>query len=1008
VDERRARIHDDLRGVIEGELLFEPVERAPYAHDASLYEIDPVGVIVPRTEHDVVMALRYAVENALPVHARGAGTSLAGETLGSGLVIDFSRYFRRIVALEHESVVVQAGVVLDVLNAQLAPLGRRLASDPKGSEVRTIGGMIGLDATGPRSLRYGSIGDQIEELRIIYANGEINEVGAERWPAFDDEPREFKDVVVRKLGALVRRSGETIARKGPRAVRNRAGYALKRAATSEGIHLGRLLAGSEGTLALVTEATLRTVPIPPAQGVAVLPFGRLADAAESAIDCLDASPSVCDVYDWRSIRLVRDAVPALREWIAEEAEAVLIVEFEGQDPDEVASHVQALGRVLVQTGRLVAAPAEVFRRVDCDRLVGLRRIVEPLLMRMRGRSRPVPLIEDVAVPPETLAEFVQRLQRILKAYEVSWTLDGHAAQGHLHTRPFLDLADPRDVAKLEPMATQVYEAALELGGTVSGEHGCGLLRTQFLRRQYGELVQVFREVKDAFDPLNVLNPGKVIGDDPHLMTRDLRPWPPIELPTAIEASVPLPSPPSREGGEDTGEERDSARAPVLVPILRWTEHGRGPVETAAACNGCGLCRSREPTLRMCPTFRGLGSEAAAPRAKANLIRQLVTGAIDPKLWGSEEFKANADLCVHCNLCSKECPSGVDVSSLMLEAKAAFVENHGLPPRAWMLSRVELWSRLASRLPILYNAAMTSRTARWLLERLLGLSRLRSLPRAHRAPFVRRVARRGMTKPRPHAPGPRVAFFVDVFANYFDQELAETVVAVLHQAGVNVYVPRGQRGSGMPALVAGDVDHARDLALLNLRALGNAVRDGYTIVCSEPTATLMIRHEYLKLTDDLDAALVAANTMDLGQYLGGLRARGQLPRPEHPIRARVGYHQPCHLRALEVGTPGLDLIREIPELEVEFIDRGCSGMAGTYGLIRENFRTSLRAGRGLLNRLRVDDIDIGSTECGACRMQMEQGVTKRTLHPIKLLSLGYGLNPVLLRHIKEPKPRRVLS
>jgi len=411
---------------------------------------------------------------------------------------------------------------------------------------------------------------------------------------------------------------------------------------------------------------------------------------------------------------------------------------------------------------------------------------------------------------------------------------------------------------------------------------------------------------------------------------------------------------------------------------------------------------------MCPTFRALGAEAASPRAQANLVRQVASGALDPKLWGTEEFKANADLCIHCNLCAKECPSGVDVSRLMFEAKAAFVENHGLPPGAWILSRVEFWSRLASRLPILYNALMTNRTARWLFERLFGLSRLRSLPKAHRTPFVRRVARRGMTKPRPQGAGPRVAYFVDIFANFFDQELAEAVVSVLHRAGVNVFVPPGQRGSGMSALVNGDVDHARDLALANLRVLSNAVRDGYTIVCSEPTAALMLRQEYLRLTDDLDAALVAENTMDLGQYLGGLRSRGQLPRPEHPIRARVGYHQPCHLRALEVGTPGLDLIREIPELDVEFIDRGCSGMAGTYGLSRDHFRTSLRAGRGLLNRLHFDDIEIGSTECGTCRMQMEQGVTKRTLHPVKLLSLGYGLNPSLLRHLKEPKPRRVLS
>jgi FAD/FMN-containing dehydrogenase/Fe-S oxidoreductase len=1016
VDERRARIHDDLRGVIEGELLFEPIERAPYAHDASLFEIDPLGVIVPLTEHDVVMAVRYAVENSLPIHPRGAGTGVAGETLGEGLVVDFSRHFRQIVAIRPDSVVVQPGVVLDVLNAQLAPLGRRLAPDPEGSEVCTLGGMIGLDAAGPRSLRYGTTSDHIGSLRVVFANGEINEVGQERWPGFDDEPREFKDVVVKKLAALVRRSGETIARKSPRAVRNRAGYALKRFATSDGIHLARLLAGSEGTLALVTEATLQTVPIPAAQAVAVLPFARLGDAASAAVDCLKAAPSVCDLYDWRSICLIRDAHPAFREWIAGDAESILIVEFEGDDPDEVTGKVRALTEAIIRTGRLVADPVEVFRRADCDRLVGLRRVLEPLLFRMRGRTRPVPLIEDVAVPPGLLPEFLQRLQNILKSHDVSWTLDAHAGAGQLHARPFLDLSDPHDVAKLEPIAHQVCEAALDLGGTISGEHGCGLLRTPFLRRQFGELLQVYREVKDAFDPLNVLNPGKVIGDASHLITSALRRLPPMAAPPVRD---PHPSQVGLEprSAEVPPEDAEAAKAkaeaeaeaepePIVLPILRWNDGG--PIETAAACNGCGLCRTREPTWRMCPTFRALGAEAATPRSKANLVRQIASGMLDPKLWGTEEFKANADLCIHCNLCPKECPSGVDVSSLMLEAKAAFVEHHGLPPGSWMFSRIELWSRLASRLPILFNTLMTSGTARWLIERLFGLSRLRSLPRAARTPFVSRAARRGMTRPRPHASGPRVAYFVDLFANYFDQELAETVVAVLHQAGVNVFVPPGQRGSGMPSLVLGDVDHARDLALTNLRVLGNAVRDGFTIVCSEPTAALMIRQEYLKLTDDLDAALVAENTMDLGQYLRGLRDRGQLPRPEHPIRARVGYHQPCHLRALEVGTPGLDLIREIPELDVEFIDRGCSGMAGTFGLTRDHFRTSLRAGRGLLNRLHVDDIDIGATECGACRMQMEQGVIKRTLHPLKLLSLGYGLNPSLLRHVKEPKPRRVVS
>jgi Fe-S oxidoreductase len=298
--------------------------------------------------------------------------------------------------------------------------------------------------------------------------------------------------------------------------------------------------------------------------------------------------------------------------------------------------------------------------------------------------------------------------------------------------------------------------------------------------------------------------------------------------------------------------------------------------------------------------------------------------------------------------------------------------------------------------------------RWLLDRLIGVSRHRLLPRVGRTPFTRRAIRLGLNKPHPQQPGPRVVYFVDVYANYYDQELAEAVVAVLRQAGVNVFVPSRQRGSGMPALFVGDIDRARDHALTNLRVLANAVRDGYTVVCSEPAAALMLRHEYVKLTEDLDAELVAANTMDVGQYLLGLEDRGQLPHPHEPLHARVGYHQPCHLRALEIGTPGLELLRKVLGLDVEFINRGCSGMGGTYGLSRDRFWTSLRAGRHLLRRLRDADIELGATECGACRIQMEQGVSKRTLHPIKLLSLGYGLNPSLRSHFKDPKPRHVMS
>jgi Fe-S oxidoreductase len=555
-------------------------------------------------------------------------------------------------------------------------------------------------------------------------------------------------------------------------------------------------------------------------------------------------------------------------------------------------------------------------------------------------------------------------------------------------RPFLDPGetDLDVLARLQDMASEFFDVVLHAGGTVAASRGLGWTRTSLLPRQLGEIARSFRDVKDAFDPARLLSPGIVV-EDLHAS----RPAP---------KAFPPPSPPSGM------VPADSASGSLILPVLRWP--GDDMLTVASACNGCGACRSGEPTARMCPSFRAYGEEAASPRAHANLVRRLAAGLQDPKSWGSAEYRAIVGSCIHCKMCQSECPAGVDVSSLVLEAKAAFVEDHGLAPGDWIFSRLEMWARLASRFPIVSNFLMSRRGARWLLERALGVSRRRVLPPVRRTPFTRRAARLGLHRPRPSRPGPRVVYFVDIYANYYDQELAESVVGVLQQAGVNVYVPTAQRGAGMAPLVVGDIDHARELALRNLRVLGDAVRDGYTVVCSEPTAALMLRQEYVKLTDDLDAELVARSTMDLGQYLQGLDARGQLPVPTEPVRARVGYHQPCHLRALDVGLPGFDLLRKIPELDVEFIDRGCSGMGGTFGLRRHQFRASLRAGRGLHRRMMDDDIEIGSTECGACRIQMEQGVAKRTLHPIKLLALSYGLNPPLRLRFKDPKPRHEMS
>ncbi|WP_165248155.1 FAD-binding and (Fe-S)-binding domain-containing protein [Paludisphaera soli] len=1004
MDERRARIYDDLRGIVSGDLYFEPLDRAAYALGAGPFEIDPLGAVAPRSAEDVATLARYATENGLTLHPRGAATDPGGGSLGDGLVVDFGRHLRRIIAIDEDRVEAEAGVVFDAVNARLAGLGRRLEPTPATSEAATLGGAIGVDASGSRSCLYGPTSRWVERLGVVSAQGEAADLGFEPWPAFEDDSADFKSLVVRKLHRIhKRRRGAWESRgeeppdttSGPSvSLRDRAGYRLVPASDERGVDLARLLCGSEGTLAMVVRTTLRTVPIAPATAVVILPFVRLVEAA-GCVPFLtggDTAPSACDLYDWRSVSLARDADLLFREHVGESVESVMIVEFEGDSPSEVAGRARLLIEKAVRTGLLSADPAVVHRRADCERLVRLRRRIEPLFLRGRGRTAPSPVLEDVAVPVERLAPAIRSLQDVLRRRDLTWTLDVFAAEGRIRMRPFLDPGDPGGLAKLEDLAAEFFDVVLEAGGTIAASQGCGLLRTPFLPRQLGELSRVFRDVKDAFDPARLLNPGKVV-ENSRQAARPLKAFPDPVAPAVGEAAV--------EGGPAAG-----AATPLILPVLRWP--GEDPATVASSCNGCGSCRGTDPTLRMCPAFRAHGEEAASPRAQANLVRQAAAGVLDPRSWGSSEFQAKAGACIHCKLCQPECPAGVDVSSLILEAKAAFVEDHGLAPQDWVFSHLEMWARLASRFPIVSNLLMSRRGSRWLLERALGVSRRRVLPPVRRTPFTSRAAKLGLHRPRPSRPGPRVVYFVDVYANYYDHELAESVVGVLQQAEVNVYVPASQRSSGMAPLVVGDVDHARELALRNLRILGDAVRDGYTVVCSEPTAALMLRQEYVKLTDDLDATLVAQNTMDLGQYLKGLDARGQLPAPSEPVRARVGYHQPCHLRALDVGLPGFDLLHKVPELDLEFINRGCSGMGGTFGLRRHQFRASLRAGRGLHKRLLDDDIEIGATECGACRIQMEQGIAKRTLHPIKLLALAYGLNPSLRLHFKDPKPRHAMS
>jgi FAD/FMN-containing dehydrogenase/Fe-S oxidoreductase len=982
---QRKRTHDDLKGIVRGELLFDELSCVLYATDASIFEVRPAGVVIPRDEEDVHAVVRYAAEHQLPLTPRGAGTGLAGESLGEGLVLDLSKYFRSIAEIGEATVRVQPGVVYQELVKKLAAVGRRFAPDPAAAEC-TVGGMLATNASGARAAKFGYTRDHVESLRVVLDSGDVAVARRRsRWPLFEPTTGRLEDIVS-ALVTLLGQHAELIRECRPRTPFNRCGYILHDLLAGDDLDLPRLLVGSEGTLGVITEATLRTIPLPKGRSLVLLGFGSLETALRAARLALPGGPTACELLDRRLLRLARgeqvvaDLVPA-------GAEAVLLVEFEGDTPAEARNAARDLADQMRAGERLAALARVAATNEEVEQFWQVRDAALPGLYALRGAAQPLAFVEDVGVPPDALAAYLPRVQEILQRHETTASFLVHAATGQVQMRPFFDLGGPDHAGKLWALADEVYALTLEMGGTISSQHGTGLARTPWVDKQMGRLAPLLRDVKTIFDPRYLFNPGKIIPPPGGIPLWPLR----------------RRAPEGRNG--PASQAAPGAVAPPPNENLIWPA-GQRAVE-ANSCNGCGQCRTEAPALRMCPIFRATQAEAAAPRAKANLLRHLLQNSSDPRQFASDEVREIADLCVNCKMCASECPAKVNIPKLMLEAKAANVARHGMTRGDWVLAKTENFARIGSALAPVVNILMGNSVARWFLESVFGVSRQRRLPRFAGQSFLRLARRKGWTR-KPRSARPRVAYFVDVFANYNDPEIAEAVVAVLHHNGIEVFVPPGQVGCGMAPLAYGDLDAAREAVQRNLRVLADVAREGFPVLCSEPTAALMFRQDALDLIDDPDARLVASQTVECTAYLWDLHRQGLLRTDFDMLDLAIGHHVPCHLKALGRTPAAPALLALIPGLDVHTIDLGCSGMAGTYGFKSSAYATSLEAGRPMLSELARSEHLLGSTECSACRLQMEDGAGKWTLHPAQYLALAYGLTPELKERLRQPMARSVLT
>ncbi len=953
---------------VAGELRTDAYSRIFYSTDASIYQVMPHGVLIPRTVEDLHAAVEVAAAHGVPILARASGSSLAGQAVNEALVIDTTRHLDRILEIEPEAlrVRVEPGLVLDELNLALRPLGLQFGPDPASSDRAAIGGIVSNNSTGSHSIRYGMTADHVLEMGVILADGSRARFGPVE--AEELERRQRRDglegAIYRGMAGLTADpANREIIRAGtPRHWRRCGGYNLDRfvaggvsfnAPGDPRFNLSRLVCGGEGGLAVITDVTLGLVPLPRRTALAIVHFDRLYDALAAVPAMLETGPSAVELLDHLGLTLCR-GVPEYSRLLATfldgDPNCILITEFSGDEEDELRAAVERLRSHLraERSGATAVVPVlepERQRDVWTVRKVGLG-----LLMSIKGDHKPIPFIEDAAVPVEHLAEYVTRIERFCAELGTRVAYYAHASAGCVHIRPLIDAKQASEVAKLPEILAFSVELLHGYGGALSSEHGDGRARSWINERFFGpELYRLYRQVKRTFDPENLLNPGTVVDAGP--MTENLRFGP-------------------------------GYRVPELAPRLDFGAE-QGFDRAVEMCNGAGVCRKRT-TGTMCPSFMVTREEEHSTRGRANALRAALSGRLpEGELTGRRMYEV-MELCVECKGCKAECPSSVDMAKLKFEFLARYREVHGTPLRDRLFASAARLGRIGcGPAAPLMNVLLRAGPVRALLGAGLGISRRRQLPPFARRSFV------SWFRGRPHRPMGRsgaVALFHDTFTNLHEPGIAIAATEVLEAAGYRVILA-GHRCCGRPMISKGLVARARAAARETVGRLARFAAGGIPIVGLEPSCLLTLRDEYLYLLPaEPEARVVAEHAFTFEEFLARhVEREKQLPElAEEPRRLLLHGH--CHQRAL-VGTGAARRALGLPPgHRVEEIDSGCCGMAGAFGYEAEHYDLSMRmAERRLLPAVRQADPEILIVAPGfSCRQQILHGSGRRALHPAEVL------------------------
>ncbi len=927
---------------IDCEVRADALTRQLYATDASIYQIEPMAVALPRDARQAAAAIKAAVDAGIPVTCRGAGTGLAGGAIGDGLIVDLARYNQRIgdLDLERRTVRVGAGVVLDRLNEFLKPHGLCFGPDVATSSRATLGGMVANNSSGARAPIYGTTIDHVVSIEVVLPDGTIAHVG----PGSDALPNQRQtvgDLVARNAALIRERFPDTLVKRWP-------AYALDDCLRTPG-DLTKIVTGSEGTLAAIVSAELSVVPPPKKKGLGLIFFATVDEAMQATVALLDLKPAAIEHVDQVLFNQTRgqlefQAARDLLELDTKPCGAFLIVEFY----DEVDGRLDALlQRRLGLRSKSVTDPAGMLQ------VWGLRKRGLSLLSGCAGPAKPIAGVEDVAIRPERLPDYVAALDRIAAPLGLEMSYYGHAASGLLHVRPVVNLHRAESIAKFRRLAEAISTITKEFKGSLTGEHGVGIARAEFMNEHIGpELLQVMRDIKAAFDPKGLMNPGKVFPDGGHRIDTNLRWGDGYAIPTPFE------------------------------PVLAFVSKDGSFVANLEQCNGCGDCRKDPPT--MCPTFTPTGEEVMCTRGRANTIRAVLDGRIVDAAGplASPELDEALSNCLSCKACKKECPSNVDLALLKAELLYAKQRAHGVGLLERAVSRFDLLGKAGCLAPGAANAVLGMPAVRALMEKTLGFAAQRPLPRYAAQRFDHWFRARENAKPK--AARGKVILWDDCSVRYYEPQIGQAAVKVLEAAGYEVILPNGACCCGRPAFSVGRLDVAKRFGSNNV-SLFAAQAEPIPIVFLEPSCYSMFSGDYAELKIP-GAADVAKRCVLFEQFVYHLLAKEPDALAFASEPTRVAIHGHCHAKALTDVRLMPKLAERIPNSTVTMFESGCCGMAGSFGALRTKYALSLQVAEPLVAMIKALEPGTKLVASGtSCRQQIDHLTDARPMHMAELLA-----------------------